>query len=58
MNIEIHWPDEDEVSVYDLHDFSDRAINEFQAVMKTVALLSQEWDVIMDKGVITFVDKE
>jgi hypothetical protein len=45
------------VSVYGMHEFSHDAVNEFQAAMKTVAYLSQEWDVIIDNGVITFVEK-
>lgn len=57
MNIEIHWPNEDEVSIHAVHDFSDSAVNKLQADMKTVAYLSYVWDVIIDNGVITFVEK-
>jgi protein tyrosine/serine phosphatase len=56
MLMKVEWPDGD-VEEYDVHDFSAKALNEFQAAMKTVAYMSQEWDVIIDDGVVTFVEK-
>jgi hypothetical protein len=56
MLMKVEWPT-GFVNEYDVHDFSDRALNEFQDAMCTVAYLSQEWDVIIDNGVVTFVEK-
>jgi hypothetical protein len=56
MILTVNWPDGG-VSEYDTHNFSREAINEFQAAMKVVVFMSQEYDVIIDDCVVSFVEK-
>jgi hypothetical protein len=56
MILTVNWPDGG-VSEYDTHNFSREAINEFQAAIKVVVFMSQEYDVIIDDCVVSFVEK-
>jgi hypothetical protein len=56
MDIKIKWPDSEE-SEFSYHNTTLEEIVQFQAAMKTVCWLSKEHDVIIDCGVVTFVEK-
>lgn len=54
MKIEIHWPDE--IGGVETVDGSNNTTRGF--VFNDLVLLSHHYDVIIDNGKVTFVDKE
>lgn len=54
MKIEIHWPEKDIEHL----NLADTGTGEDSRLLIRILIMSYTHDVIIDRGVITFVDKE